>query len=84
MVGIVIMNYFDSYGYLMYWYVCWYGFFVVNLFGLYDFYGGDLGQDGIVCFEEGDLLKFKYCVLIYLGDYEEGKVGWYFEEYVKD
>lgn len=79
-LGIAIFDHPSNPKHPTYWHARGYGLFAVNPFGEHDFYN-DPKRDGSITIPAGQILTFKYRVLIHDGDADEAQVAkaydWY-------
>ena len=81
-LGIAIMNHPTSFRYPTYWHVRTYGLFTANVFGVRDF-TGDKNADGSYTLPAGESIRFRFRVLLHVGDEKQGKVAESFQDYAK-
>ena len=76
--GIAIFDHPENPKHPTYWHVRNYGLFAANQFGEHDYYD-DETRDGSVTIQAGEILRFRYRVVIHPGDAREAAVGALYE-----
>lgn len=79
-VGVAIFDHPGNPRYPTYWHSRAYGLFAANPFGVHDF-TGDPTKDGSLTVKPGQTLRFRYRVLIHLGDVHEAKIAELYKNY---
>lgn len=82
-VGITVFDHPGNFRHPTYWHVRAYGLFTANPFGV-SYFEGDRSLDGSLTVDGGKTLRFKYRVLIHLGDVEPNRLGRFFEGYAQE
>ena len=81
-VGIAVFDHPENPRHPTYWHVRSYGLFAANMFGLRHFLS-DPSADGSLRLRRGDLLRFRYRVVIHPGDAAEARVANLYEDYAQ-